>query len=371
MEPVEIAAGRVQLRPWEPYDEADLVRGANDPEVTRYTGLPSPYTAEHARAFVAAAARWWDAGTAAHWAVRDATTGDLLASVGLMRIERGEATISYWTMPEARGRGATSEAVAAVCRWGFEALGLVRIGWACCVGNHASRAVAQKAGFTIEGGTRQSFVQRGVRVDDWIGSLLATDPLTDTRPLPRPPVLTDGVVTLRGWTSADASDVQRACDDPLTAQWLPVPSPYTLGDAETYLDGYIATAWAEGTAAELAVTDATTGELVGAMGLKLGGRRHGYGEVGYWTAPWARGRGVAGRGAALISRWGLEDLGLSRVELLADVDNLRSQRAAVRAGFVQEGIARRSRLDRDGTARDMVLFSRVPEDPAGGADRTA
>ena len=364
MEPVEIAAGRLQLRPWTPYDESDLVRGANDPEVTRYTGLPSPYTAENARAFVAGAARWWAEGTAAHWAVRDATTGDLLASVGLMAIGRGEATISYWTMPEARGRGATSEAVAAVCRWGFDALGLVRIGWACCVGNYASRAVAQKAGFTIEGGTRQSFVQRGVRVDDWVGSLLATDPMTDTRPLPRPPVLTDGVVTLRGWTPADAPDVRRACDDPLTARWLPVPVPYTLDDAQSYLEGYLATAWSEGTAAELAVTDTATGELLGAMGLKLGNRRLGYGEIGYWTAPWARGRGVAARGARLSAQWGLEVLGLSRVELLADVDNTASQRAAEKAGFVREGVARRSRLDRDGVARDMVLFSRVPEDLA-------
>ncbi len=368
MEPVEIAAGRVQLRPWAPSDESDLVRGANDPEVTRFTGLPAPYTEEHARAFVSAAARGWADGTATHWAVRDAVSGSLLASVGLMRIGGGEATISYWTMPEARGQGATVAAVAAVCRFGFAALGVQRIGWGCCIGNFGSRAVAQKVGFTIEGSTRQSFVQRGVRVDDWVGSLLATDPMVDTRPLPRPPVLTDGVVTLRGWTLDDAPDVARACDDAETARWLPVPSPYSLEDAVGYLDGYIPTAWAEGAAAELAVTDTTTGELLGAMGLKLHNRRLGYGEIGYWTAPWARGRGAAGRGAALSAAWGLRVLGLSRVELLADVRNAPSQRAAEKAGFAREGVARRSRLDRNGVAQDMVLFSLTTEELDRPAD---
>ena len=152
---------------------------------------------------------------------------------------------------------------------------------------------------------------------------------------------------------------------PLSGALAASPSPYTLADAESYIDDYIAGAWAEGSAAELAVTDAVTGELLGAIGLKLQNRRLGYGEVGYWTAPWARGGGVAGRGALLSARWGLDVLGLDRVELLADAENEPSQRAADKAGFVREGIARRSRRNRDGTARDMVLFSLVRGEGAG------
>lgn len=365
MEPVEIPAGRLHLRPWTTYDESAVLDACSDPEVQRWTTVPSPYTQQDAHRWVTEISpAGWEAGTAAAFAVLDSTTGALVASVGLHAIHDGEAEVGYWCACEARGQGVVSQAVGAVCRWGFAALGLERIQWVAGVGNWESRAVAEKCGFTVEGLLRKGMAQRGVRVDAWVGSLLATDDVVDRRALPRPPVLTDGVVTLRGWLPGDAQDVARACDDPLTARWLPVPVPYTPADATAYIEGFIYGAWADGTAAELAVTDAVTGQLLGAMGLKLKNRRFGWGEVGYWTAPWARGRGVAGRGAVLSARWGLEELGLSRVELLADVENLPSQRAAEKAGFVREGVARRSRPDRDGTARDMVLFSLVHSDAA-------
>lgn len=363
MDPVEITAGRLHLRPWSPYDESAVLAACSDPLVQRWTLVPRPHTGEDAHRWVneTAPAMWRD-GTGAPFAVLDATTGQVLASVDLHHVDGDQADVGFWCAPAARGQGVATDALGAVCRWGFAALGLDRISWCAATDDVASRAVAEKNGFQVEGVRRRHVTHRGEKADCWIGSLLATDEVTDRRRLPAPPVLTDGVVTLRGWTLADAADCARACDDPVTARWLPVPQPYTLADAESYIGGHIAQAWADGTAAELAVTDAVSGDLLGAMGLKLANRGLGFGEVGYWTAPWARGRGVAGRGAALSARWGLDVLGLDRVELLADVANLASQRAAEKAGFVREGVARRARPDRDGTARDMALFSLVRDD---------
>ena len=363
MELTEISAGRLHLRPWNRYDEDAVLAACQDPQIQRWTLVPSPYTREDARAWVSdIAPGMWADGTGAPFAVLDATTGVLLGAVGLHQVAGDQADVGYWCAAEARGTGVMTGALGAVCRWGFGALGLDRLTWYADTDNFASRAVAEKSGFRVEGVRRRHLTHRGSKVDCWIGSLCAADEVTDRRRLPAPPTLTDGVVTLRGWTPADAPDVARACDDALTARWLPVPRPYTLADATSYLSGQVATAWADGTIAELAVTDATTGELLGATGLKLHHRQLGYGEVGYWTAPWARGRGVAGRGAALSARWGLEVLGLNRVELLADVANLASQRAAEKAGFVREGVARQARPDRDGTPQDLVQFSRTRPD---------
>jgi RimJ/RimL family protein N-acetyltransferase len=58
------------------------------------------------------------------------------------------------------------------CEWGFTELGLGRIEWQAYVENAASRRVAEKVGFHIEGLVRQRLVQRGVRRDAYIGSLL-------------------------------------------------------------------------------------------------------------------------------------------------------------------------------------------------------
>ena len=65
-----------------------------------------------------------------------------------------------------------SLAVRAVCRWAFAERQLELIEWRAEVGNEASRRVAQKVGFLMEGQLRQRLVHRGERVNAWIGSLL-------------------------------------------------------------------------------------------------------------------------------------------------------------------------------------------------------
>jgi len=176
IEPTEITTGHLVLRPWRPADAHAVFAACQDPELQRWTRVPVPYRHEDAVHYVGQLSpQAWAAGTAAHFAVLDAVTGDLQGSVSLMDLAEGGAEVGYWTAVEARGRGRTTEAVRAVCAWGVGALGLQRITWLAHVGNTASRRVAEKAGFVVEGTLRQYLPHRGERRDAWVGGLLPGD----------------------------------------------------------------------------------------------------------------------------------------------------------------------------------------------------
>lgn len=356
MDKTEISAGRLHLRPWQPGDAAALRRLNDDPEVARWTPHPSPYTLADARRRLAEDDDRWADGSRAELAVLDAASADLLGAVGLYRCDGGTAEIGWLTAAGERGRGVAGSAVPAVCRWAFGAIGLSRLEAHVGVGNAASRAVAEKSGFRLEG------VRRTARDQTWVLSMLAGDEPVDRRPLPPPPRLSDGVVVLRAPAETDAPELARGCDDPVTARWLPVPSPYTADDGLEYVRA-AARQWADGAGASFAVVGAGDGALLGTAALTLTQRTRGVGEVGYWTTPTARGRGAAGRAAALLGRWGLQELGLGRIELLADVGNTASQRVAEKVGFIREGVARQARAAaRDEGRRDFVLYSLVADD---------
>ena len=84
-------------------------------------------------------------------------------------------------------------------------------------------------------------------------------------------------------------------------------------------------------------------------------------EIGYWIAREARRRAVGARATRLLARWALTDLGLERLELLANPENEASQRLAKRAGFTREGVLRSYRR-RHGRREDLVMFSLLAED---------
>jgi RimJ/RimL family protein N-acetyltransferase len=358
VEPTEITAGRLHLRPWQAGDAHALQPALDDPQVVRWTGLPSRPALEWVTRTYPG--RWAD-GTGAGFAVLDATTAELLGGVDLHGVDAddGTAEIGWFTVPAARSGGVGTQAVQALCRWAFGAAGLHRLTAQVEVGNWASRALAEKAGFTVEGVLRDAPAPGGRRADTWLASLLATDEVRDRRAFPALGRPTDGVVALRHLRESDVPVVQRACDDAESARWLPLPVPYTEQDARAWALGLVPSEWSDGKVASVAVVDARTDELLGAVALTPGRDRTG--EVGYWTAPWARGRGVAVRATRLHTGWAVHLLGLARVELLTDVRNHASQRVADKAGFVREGVARAVRAEPRATARvDMVVWAHVP-----------
>ena len=110
------------------------------------------------------------------------------------------------------------------------------------------------------------------------------------------------------------------------------------------------------------VFDRSNGErFLGGVGLNFINRVHQFGNLGYWVRTSRTGSGVASRASRLVGRFGFEELGLHRIEILAAVSNLASQRVAEKIGAAREGVLRKRLLIR-GEPQDAVMFSLVHED---------
>lgn len=177
LEPVEIAAGRLQLRPPAEADAADALLMLQDPDVRRWNPGPDSLDLEAARAWCRRGAEWSD-GPHATFSVLDATTGQLLGNVSIHKLDlaQRDGEIGYRVAPWARGAGVGTAAVAAASRWAFGALGLLRIELCHAVVNAPSCRVAVKAGYLLEGTLRQAYVYGdGKRYDEHIHARLASD----------------------------------------------------------------------------------------------------------------------------------------------------------------------------------------------------
>jgi RimJ/RimL family protein N-acetyltransferase len=167
-------------------------------------------------------------------------------------------------------------------------------------------------------------------------------------------ILSDGVVTLRPFRLDDAGAVAAACRDPDIPRFTHVPDNYTESDAREFIAGTMRPDREERSFAIVATDDE---RFLGAVGFRV--PHPGTGEVGYWLAPGARGRGAATRAVRLLCEWAFGELGLVRVQLLTHPENAPSQRLAERLGFRREGVLRAWADMKEGRA-DLVMYSLLP-----------
>ncbi|MBF6332564.1 GNAT family N-acetyltransferase [Nocardia transvalensis] len=181
MDSCALTDGTVWLsRPTEA-DADRIIECCQEPSIGEWTTIPVPYHREQFDMFMAEFVVVGWAGRSPTWAVRTAEDGPAVGMVGLSSRDKDDPTaaeIGYWVSSQARGRGLATRATRLVCDFGFrpDGLALIRIEWRAIVGNHASAAVARRAGFHYEGLLRLGNLQRGIRRDCWIASRLATDP---------------------------------------------------------------------------------------------------------------------------------------------------------------------------------------------------
>lgn len=168
----------------------------------------------------------------------------------------------------------------------------------------------------------------------------------------------DGFI-LRSPSVDDVEVVTAACQDLVTQRWLPLPVPYRESDARSFLAEIVPEQHRSGSGIVRVVE--VEGRVAGVIDLKKTDWLAQGTDIGYWIGPDYRGHGLAGRATELFSRWALLEQRMERVQLWAADGNIASQRAAERAGFTREGVARSSGYIHAGRV-DLVLYSRIRGD---------
>lgn len=162
----------MELVPWDQVDEIpdvadDILESVEDELTVRFTHVPHPYTQDHLRSFMDAPPTG-----VTRWVI--VVEGRYAGNIEMRQQSGHEAKLGYTAAPWARGRGVMADAVRAVTQHAHEA-GIHRVELRAAVDNHASRRVAERAGFTFEGIYRDAELLRGEYNDLAVYSHLATD----------------------------------------------------------------------------------------------------------------------------------------------------------------------------------------------------
>lgn len=354
-------AGNVTLRPLTAADLPRVVEQCRDPESIRWTTVPTPaggYGLADAEQFLTAVAEGWIAGDRLGWVIEEgARPGVFGGSIDLRLEGGGVAEVGFGLHPDARGRHLMSAALRLVRDHAFDGLGLTTLRWRAAVGNWGSRRVAAAGGFRVEGTVRNLLDHRGERLDGWIGTLTADDPRRAVPWFEIPP-LGNGRLRLRPFTETDAPRIAEACADPRTQHWL-VSLPRTYGGAEAlvYVEATREAA-ADGTGLVWCVAEAADDRCLGSVSLEGFGGYSRRAEIGYWSHPDARGRGLTTDAVRLVTDWAERTNLVDSVLIRVAAGNRASRRVAESAGYREVGVLTHAEPLADGTVVDLVLYAR-------------
>jgi RimJ/RimL family protein N-acetyltransferase len=370
IDPVVLKDGDLLLRPWRSGDVEAVFSACQDPEIQRWTRVPSPYRRSDAEEFLRGSPERWAAGTPSFAAV-DAATGDLVGSIGVVDVsEEGGAEVGYWVAASARGKGIATRATRLLAGWLFD-LGHPRVSWHAEVGNLPSRRVAESCGFVIEGIARQALVLRGSRVDAWVGSLLpadleraAMDDKSVTRSLtgwPLSPVeLRSERLLLRAVRESDAPAFLAYAQDPVASIWDPEDTADIAAARER---ARRRADWSSGDFAVWAIADPDDTVIHGGIQISAVARKSLHAMTGYGLLAGSRGHGYGAEALRTVSEWAFETTNLNRLALMHAIENEASCAVATAAGFALEGTTRQSHRFGDGNLHDEHLHARLRDDP--------
>jgi RimJ/RimL family protein N-acetyltransferase len=119
--------------------------------------------------------------------------------------------------------------------------------------------------------------------------------------------------------------------------------------------------WENDTNYQFSIFDRDNGEVLGGGGLNHINRYYRMANLGYWIRSDRTKEGIATEATRLIAKFGFEQLGLKRIEIVTAVDNVASRRVAEKSGATFEAILRK-RMKLGGVNIDAAMHSLLPED---------
>ncbi|MCX6152091.1 MAG: GNAT family protein [Ignavibacteriales bacterium] len=143
--------------------------------------------------------------------------------------------------------------------------------------------------------------------------------------------------------------------------WLPWCHPnYSKQEAVDYIN-FQMDAWDYGNEFSFKILDRKNGKLIGGVGLNQFIKEHKTVNLGYWIRSGYTGKGIATTAAILCAKFGFDEIGINRIEIIAAVENFASIKVAEKTGARKDCILRNRLLIHD-KIYDAVLFSLIPED---------
>jgi len=163
--------------------------------------------------------------------------------------------------------------------------------------------------------------------------------------------------TIRSWEPGDVPSLVRHANN--RRIWLNLrdrfPHPYTSSEGTSFVRR------ARASHPETTFAIEVNGEAAGGIGFMLQSDvERTSAEIGYWLGEIYWGQGVCTEALRAVAHYAIEQHGLTRVFALPFAHNAASCRVLEKAGFVLEGVLRRSAI-KDGRIVDQKLYGLILE----------
>jgi [ribosomal protein S5]-alanine N-acetyltransferase len=165
---------RLVLREITEADAAGIFACFSNADVTQYYGQETLENIEQAKGFVTFFSESYREKKGIRWGMELKRTREFIGTIGFnaLSLKHKRAEIGYELHPDHWRKGYATEAITKVLDYGFNDLGLTRIGAVVFVENVASNQLLLSLGFEKEGVLKKYMYQNGINHDTYVYGLL-------------------------------------------------------------------------------------------------------------------------------------------------------------------------------------------------------